>query len=83
MGEEIIDKRKLQQSINIANLQSYVEYLPFGYNTMIGPEGLGLSQGQKQRILIARAVYKEPDFLFLTRLPQLWILLMKCLFWKI
>lgn len=64
LGEEIIDKRKLQQSINIANLQSYVEYLPFGYNTMIGPEGLGLSQGQKQRILIARAVYKEPDFLF-------------------
>lgn len=64
LGEEIIDKRKLQQSINIANLQSYVEYLPFGYNTKIGPEGLGLSQGQKQRILIARAVYKEPDFLF-------------------
>lgn len=64
LGEEIIDKRKLQQSINIANLQSYVEYLPLGYNTMIGPEGLGLSQGQKQRILIARAVYKEPDFLF-------------------
>ena len=64
LGEEIIDKRKLQQSINIANLQSYIEYLPLGYNTMIGPEGQGLSQGQKQRILIARAVYKEPDFLF-------------------
>jgi ATP-binding cassette subfamily B protein len=64
LGEEIIDKRKLHQSINIANLQSYIEYLPLGYNTMIGPEGQGLSQGQKQRILIARAVYKEPDFLF-------------------
>jgi ATP-binding cassette, subfamily B, bacterial len=64
LGEEIIDKRKLQQSINIANLQSYIEYLPQGYNTVIGPEGQGLSQGQKQRILIARAVYKEPDFLF-------------------
>ena len=64
LGEEIIDKRKLQQSINIVNLQSYIEYLPQGYNTMIGPEGQGLSQGQKQRILIARAVYKEPDFLF-------------------
>lgn len=64
LGEEIIDKRKLQQSINIANLQSYIEYLPLGYNTVIGPEGQGLSQGQKQRILIARAVYKEPDFLF-------------------
>jgi ATP-binding cassette subfamily B protein len=64
LGEEIIDKRKLQQSIIIANLQSYIENLPLGYNTMIGPEGQGLSQGQKQRILIARAVYKEPDFLF-------------------
>lgn len=64
LGEEIIDKRKLQQSISIANLQSYIEYLPLGYNTVIGPEGQGLSQGQKQRILIARAVYKEPDFLF-------------------
>jgi ATP-binding cassette subfamily B protein len=64
LGEEIIDKRKLQHSINIANLQSYIEYLPLGYNTVIGPEGQGLSQGQKQRILIARAVYKEPDFLF-------------------
>lgn len=64
LGEEIIDKRKLQQSINLANLQSYIEYLPLGYNTVIGPEGQGLSQGQKQRILIARAVYKEPDFLF-------------------
>jgi len=64
LGEEIIDKRKLQQSINIANLQTYIDYLPLGYNTMIGPEGQGLSQGQKQRILIARAVYKEPDFLF-------------------
>ena len=64
LGEEIIDKRKLQQSISIANLQSYIEYLPLGYNTKIGPEGQGISQGQKQRILIARAVYKEPDFLF-------------------
>jgi ATP-binding cassette subfamily B protein len=64
LGEEIIDKRKLQQSISIANLQSYIDYLPLGYNTKIGPEGQGLSQGQKQRILIARAVYKEPDFLF-------------------
>jgi ATP-binding cassette subfamily B protein len=64
LGEEIIDKRKLQQSIIIANLQSYIDNLPLGYNTMIGAEGQGLSQGQKQRILIARAVYKEPDFLF-------------------
>ena len=43
----------------------FVESLPLGYNTKIGHEGLGLSQGQRQRILIARAVYKSPDYLFL------------------
>jgi ATP-binding cassette subfamily B protein len=63
-GEEIIDKNKLQFSSKVANLQSYIENLPLGYNTIIGPEGQGLSQGQKQRILIARAIYKEPDILF-------------------
>jgi ATP-binding cassette subfamily B protein len=64
LGEEIIDKNKLQFSAKLANLESYIENLPHGYNTIIGPEGQGLSQGQKQRILIARAVYKEPDILF-------------------
>jgi ATP-binding cassette subfamily B protein len=64
LGEEIIDKNKLQFSAKLANLESYIENLTHGYNTIIGPEGQGLSQGQKQRILIARAVYKEPDILF-------------------
>lgn len=64
LGEEIIDKSKVQFSSKIANLQTYIENLPQGYNTIIGPEGQGLSQGQKQRILIARAIYKNPDILF-------------------
>lgn len=64
LGEEIIDKTKIQYSSKIANLQTYIENLPQGYNTVIGPEGQGLSQGQKQRILIARAIYKDPDILF-------------------
>ncbi len=62
--EEDIDKEKLITAVRTANIQSYVENLPLGYNTKIGQEGAGLSQGQKQRLLIARAVYKNPEFLF-------------------
>ena len=51
--------------MEIANIKEYIDSLPLGYNTKIGMEGNGLSQGQKQRILIARAVYKNPDFIFL------------------
>jgi len=65
LGEEIINKEKLLFAVKIANLQMFIENLPQGYNTIIGPEGQGISQGQKQRILIARAIYKEPDYLFL------------------
>jgi ATP-binding cassette subfamily B protein len=65
LGDEIIDQEKLLFSVKIANLQMFIENLPQGYNTIIGPEGQGISQGQKQRILIARAVYKKPDYLFL------------------
>lgn len=46
------------------NITDYIMSLPLKYNTIIGEEGVGLSQGQKQRILIARAVYKNPDFIF-------------------
>ena len=62
--EEEIDKEKLLQAVRTANIQDYIENLPLGYNTKIGQEGAGLSQGQKQRLLIARAVYKNPDYLF-------------------
>jgi ATP-binding cassette subfamily B protein len=64
VGEDHPNKEKLFQAVSIANIRKYIEELPLRYNTMIGPEGVGLSQGQKQRILIARAVYKNPNFLF-------------------
>lgn len=60
-----VDVTRLEQAAKIANIHDYVMGLPLKYNTMIGRDGVGLSQGQKQRILIARAVYKNPDFIFL------------------
>lgn len=64
VGEETIDKDRLLRAANIANIREYIDSLPLGYNTKIGMEGKGVSQGQRQRLLIARAVYKNPDFLF-------------------
>jgi ATP-binding cassette, subfamily B, bacterial len=64
LGDEMIDKKKLLQAVKVANINSYVDSLPLGYNTKIGDDGVGLSQGQKQRLLIARAVYKDPEYIF-------------------
>nr|MBA3706129.1 peptidase domain-containing ABC transporter [Bacteroidota bacterium] len=64
VGVDNIDKEKLRHAVRIANIQEFIESLPLGYNTKIGMEGIGVSTGQKQRILIARAVYKNPDYLF-------------------
>ena len=64
VGEDYVDKEKLAHAINVANIADYIEGLPLGYNTKIGSEGNGLSTGQKQRLLIARSVYKNPKFLF-------------------
>lgn len=64
IGEEVIDKERLLKAAQIANIDQFIDSLPLGYNTKIGMEGSGISQGQRQRILIARAVYKNPDFLF-------------------
>ena len=60
-----IDKERLVKAAEIANIHDYIMGLPLKYNTKIGRDGVGLSQGQKQRILIARAVYKNPQFIFL------------------
>jgi ATP-binding cassette, subfamily B, bacterial len=64
VGQDYIDKKKLAHAIDVANISDYIDGLPLGYNTKIGAEGSGLSTGQKQRLLIARAVYKDPKFLF-------------------
>ena len=64
VGEDYIDKDKLAHAVDVANIKEFIEVLPLSYNTKIGMEGVGLSTGQKQRLLIARAVYKNPDFLF-------------------
>ena len=64
IGLDEIDKERLNYAVRMANIQEFIETLPLNYNTKIGPEGVGLSQGQKQRILIARAIYKNPEFIF-------------------
>ncbi|MDR3286936.1 MAG: peptidase domain-containing ABC transporter, partial [Prevotellaceae bacterium] len=64
VSENDIDLPKLREAARIANIADYVETLPLSYNTIIGQDGQGVSQGQRQRILIARAVYKNPQFLF-------------------
>lgn len=62
-GEQI-NQHQLIHACTVANILSFIESLPLGFNTKIGMEGTGISQGQKQRILIARAVYKNPEYIF-------------------
>jgi ATP-binding cassette subfamily B protein len=62
-GYEAIDEMRLINAVEIANIKGFIESLPLGYNTKIGANGHGLSEGQKQRLLIARIVYKNPDII--------------------
>jgi len=64
IGVENINYDQLENAARTANIQDFIHSLPLSYNTKIGMEGIGLSTGQKQRLLIARAVYKNPEFLF-------------------
>lgn len=64
LSDDGIDRRKLLHAVRVANIHDHIESLPLGYNTKVGGNGIGLSQGQKQRLLIARAVYKNPEYLF-------------------
>ena len=64
LGHERVDSGRLREAIRVAHIEDLIDQLPLGVNTKIGAEGNGLSQGQKQRLLIARAVYKDPQYLF-------------------
>lgn len=63
-SDEDINMEKVKYAANLANLNSFISSLPLGYETVIGVEGNGISTGQKQRILIARAIYKDADYIF-------------------
>ena len=65
ISQEEIDVQRLYDAARIANVDDFIQSLPLGYHTKIGMEGNGVSAGQRQRILIARAVYKNPEFIFL------------------
>lgn len=64
VGADTINMGKLKEASSVANILAFIESLPLGFNTKIGAEGIGISAGQKQRILIARAVYKDPQYIF-------------------
>jgi ATP-binding cassette subfamily B protein len=64
ISSDIVDYQRLQNAIIIANAKEFIDLLPLGLKTKVGNSGVGLSQGQKQRLLIARAVYKNPRYIF-------------------
>jgi ATP-binding cassette subfamily B protein len=64
IGVDVIDKERLDYAANVANIKDFIDDYPLRYNTKIGSEGVGISTGQKQRLLIARSVYKNPEMLF-------------------
>lgn len=63
--DETPDLQRLLYAVQMANIYPFVQGLPLKFNTLIGADGNGISQGQRQRILMARAIYKTPDYLFL------------------
>jgi ATP-binding cassette subfamily B protein len=65
LADENPDLDKFNEAVAVANISDFIWSLPLTYNTKIGDSGVGLSQGQKQRILIARAVYKNPEYILL------------------
>lgn len=64
VGQDRIDQERLLEAARIANILDFIQSLPIGFNTKIGNEGVGMSTGQKQRLFIARAIYKNPAMLF-------------------
>ena len=64
VADDHVDTERLRHAVDVANIGDFIESLPLGFSTKIGMEGNGISQGQRQRLLIARAVYKQPEYLF-------------------
>lgn len=64
-NENEIDKKRLSEAVQLSNLKEFIQERPLKLYTPLGTNGSGISQGQKQRILLARAIYKNPDFIFL------------------
>lgn len=64
------DSNKILRAVSVANIKEEIERLPNGYDTMIGENGRGVSEGQKQRILLARAIYDDPDYVFLDEMTS-------------
>lgn len=65
VNSEEVDEERMKKAAYMARINDFIDTLPLGYNTIIGMEGKGISQGQRQRILIARAIYKNPEYIFL------------------
>ena len=81
--DDVPDMYRVRKAAEIANIRKWIETLPLGYNTKIGPEGHGLSAGQKQRILIARASYKNSPYLFFDEATNSLMPTMRRLYWII
>ena len=64
LGADLIDYERLRYAAQVANIQEFINRLPHGFETKVGKDGIEMSTGQKQRLLIARAVYKNPDYIF-------------------
>ncbi|MXV13897.1 ATP-binding cassette domain-containing protein [Pedobacter sp. HMF7056] len=64
LGDDYPETERLENAAKVANINAFIDALPLGFNTMIGAGGNGVSQGQKQRLFIARAVYKNPHYIF-------------------
>lgn len=65
MSDSNFEKAKLKEACRMARIDDFIESLPLKYDTRIGPNGMGISEGQKQRLLIARAIYRNPQYLFM------------------
>lgn len=82
VGEEQVDVERLRHAVTVANIRDFIDSLPLGYNTKIGMEGNGISQGQRQRLLIARAVYKNPSSCFSMRRRMHWMPITSVRLWN-